>query len=288
MKAEKRAVIAARKKKTCTLCRKVKPLDEFHRKRSMIDGRQSTCKTCVSARTTVFYQKNRARIKASVMKYNKKNRDQIERCRSRKQDEAKQARVALKIKKQQALANRKKKPCPTCRKTKSIKEFHVDNHKADGRAILCKKCIAKKAAIYYKKNSRRLKKYYADKAHRDLKENPARFRAKRMTYHLNSVRKRGVHVAANLDLEFLEQLVRDHPRCECCNQKLILKGKEVSSGLGKDGATIISIDRVLPSRGYTRDNIAILCMRCNRLKNDAKLEELEKLTTWLRTRTCGK
>ena len=43
-----------------------------------------------------------------------------------------------------------------------------------------------------------------------------------------------------------------------------------------------SLDRVNPKGGYTKDNIAVISMRANRLKNDATLEELEALVQYVK------
>jgi hypothetical protein len=43
-----------------------------------------------------------------------------------------------------------------------------------------------------------------------------------------------------------------------------------------------SIDKIDPSKGYTKDNVAVISMKANRIKNDASLEELEKVCSWLR------
>ena len=40
----------------------------------------------------------------------------------------------------------------------------------------------------------------------------------------------------------------------------------------------ISFDRIDSSRGYTLDNLIVISYRANRLKSDATLEELEKIT----------
>lgn len=42
-----------------------------------------------------------------------------------------------------------------------------------------------------------------------------------------------------------------------------------------------SLDRIIPSLGYVKGNIAVISQRANRIKNDATLEEITKLKAWL-------
>lgn len=42
-----------------------------------------------------------------------------------------------------------------------------------------------------------------------------------------------------------------------------------------------SLDRLVPELGYTPDNIIVLSKRANRLKNDATLDEVERIADWL-------
>lgn len=44
-----------------------------------------------------------------------------------------------------------------------------------------------------------------------------------------------------------------------------------------------SLDRVDPSKGYVRGNIAVISWRANYLKGNATLEELEALVKWLKS-----
>lgn len=46
-----------------------------------------------------------------------------------------------------------------------------------------------------------------------------------------------------------------------------------------------SLDRINPSLGYTKNNIAVISMKANRIKNDATLDELQRVVTWLRVLT---
>ena len=43
-----------------------------------------------------------------------------------------------------------------------------------------------------------------------------------------------------------------------------------------------SLDRVIPSLGYVNSNVRIISMRANRLKNDATVEELQKILEYMK------
>jgi len=43
-----------------------------------------------------------------------------------------------------------------------------------------------------------------------------------------------------------------------------------------------SLDRVIPAKGYTKDNVRVISMRANRLKNNASVEELEKILQYMK------
>lgn len=44
-----------------------------------------------------------------------------------------------------------------------------------------------------------------------------------------------------------------------------------------------SIDKIIPSLGYVKGNIAIISQRANRIKNDASKQEIELLYRWLQS-----
>lgn len=55
---------------------------------------------------------------------------------------------------------------------------------------------------------------------------------------------------------------------------------EFAEGKRTDGTP--SLDKIVKELGYVRGNVAVISWRANRLKNDATLEELEKLTEYTR------
>lgn len=56
--------------------------------------------------------------------------------------------------------------------------------------------------------------------------------------------------------------------------------RKVGRGPGDDSP---SLDRIEAAKGYVPGNIVVISLRANRIKNDATLEELERVTAWLRT-----
>ncbi len=53
---------------------------------------------------------------------------------------------------------------------------------------------------------------------------------------------------------------------------------------GAERDRIASLDRLRPADGYVPGNVAVISLRANRLKNDATVEELERIASWMRMR----
>lgn len=57
-------------------------------------------------------------------------------------------------------------------------------------------------------------------------------------------------------------------------------GVQQGSGRGpKDNS--LSLDRIVPERGYVKGNVAVISQRANRIKNDASSEELRAVADWM-------
>lgn len=46
----------------------------------------------------------------------------------------------------------------------------------------------------------------------------------------------------------------------------------------------MTIDRIVPELGYVKGNVAIISFKANTIKNNASIEELEKVLQWLKER----
>ena len=60
--------------KTCTKCGETKPLDDFYRKRSSADGRDSWCRECVAERSRRYHEENRDKERERSRRWREENR----------------------------------------------------------------------------------------------------------------------------------------------------------------------------------------------------------------------
>ena len=65
--------------------------------------------------------------------------------------------------------------------------------------------------------------------------------------------------------------------CCCCHLPLNYSGAE-----HPDRARCASLDRFDNAKGYTIENVRIICYRCNDLKRNASVEELENIIAYMR------
>ena len=54
-----------------------------------------------------------------------------------------------------------------------------------------------------------------------------------------------------------------------------------SVGKRGGGPSSPTVDRIDPSKGYTKDNIHVISKRANGLKSDASMEEMKKICAWV-------
>lgn len=115
------------------------------------------------------------------------------------------------------------------------------------------------------KNTDRLKK---EKALYD-KENRA---ARREYKVLQGIKQRAVEKGLEFDLE-----LEDITQYSICP----VLGIELKRGEGKPQSCSPSVDRIDPTKGYTKDNIQILSNKANTMKQDATPEELLMFAKWI-------
>ena len=106
--------------------------------------------------------------------------------------------------------------------------------------------------------------------HREL--DPVNYWA-RFALNRSKIRARELGIPHNLTKQHLKDILT--PKCPYCDRHMVLR--EVAGSL----SYVATLDQILPRGGYTVDNIIVCCSRCNTLKDNATLEELQRLVAGL-------
>ena len=105
--------------------------------------------------------------------------------------------------------------------------------------------------------------------------------ANRMRLLINGARLRSKEHGWPFD-ESLSSLIENAPSaCACCGRELdysMFRGRN-----NRDASP--SLDRFHPAKGYVPSNVDVLCWRCNHIKTDATLEEMETLVRYMKIRS---
>ena len=112
--------------KECNICHEIKPVSEFSKSKTAIDGLQLKCKEC----SKKYRQENKNRIKGE--------KNIIQRI----YDEE---------------GNLISKECSRCHEIKPVNEFNKCKSKADGFQITCKECLKKYKQGYYQENKDKIR-----------------------------------------------------------------------------------------------------------------------------------
>lgn len=94
---------------------------------------------------------------------------------------------------------------------------------------------------------------------------------------INGSRARSIKKGLPFDLThgYIRSIIPTH--CPALGVEL----KFLQRGGGRpDSATL---DRIIPSRGYTQGNVAVVSLRANLIKNDGTLDDIEAVAKWMRT-----
>lgn len=150
------------------------------------------------------------------------------------------------------------KKCNKCEQDKPFSDF-PNGKDANGLYYICKQCKTEQSQQRYRQKDP-LTRWV------DVTVADTQGRAKR----------RGIKFT--LTKEFLRSLyAHQYGNCVYCTKEFDLNGTQ------HDHRRSPSIDRLIPEHGYVEDNVVLSCHRCNAIKNDATLEELQLLTESLAT-----
>lgn len=207
------------------------------------------------------------------------------------------------------------KICTNCDENKSLEDFSIlKTNKTDGRNSICKKCRSEKAktknnkamtsgtkACSNCKETLDISKFSKYKASQDGIQSACKScqhqRMKLYTSTLDgyinrlflSVKHNTIKRAKDLDVQITSQDIIDlhnkqNGKCALTNIKMT----HIAYNTQDDQHTInkynISIDRIDSNKGYTTDNIQLVCAIINRIKSD--IDDVEFLLIVNKLSTC--
>ena len=152
------------------------------------------------------------------------------------------------------------KRCKSCGEIKELIEFHLDKNSIDGHVTLCKPCANARSNKWVKRN---LAAVVARKKERrkDVKKSL-------LESAQNRARAKGLPI--NITLEDI--VVPTHcPILGIKLEKSEIKASEASP----------SLDRIVPEKGYVKENIQVISKKANIMKSNATFSELLSFAKWV-------
>jgi len=163
------------------------------------------------------------------------------------------------------------KKCSNCGELKPFSEFYKQKNSKYGVQSRCKECEKEHNKKYYENNKEKMKEYYENNKEKIL-EYKKEWRENNYVrgwcqYTIRSHKKCGYIV--NITIDELYNIVKDKPSCEICGKEL----EWYSTGTGKSTNLSPSLDRKNNENEINKDNISILCTKCNAKKHSDSIEE---------------
>lgn len=124
--------------------------------------------------------------------------------------------------------------------------------------------------------AKRAQAKYAENNKERLKENNLRHRKLFPEYVLwNTAKQRAKKKNLDFNIEVTDIVFPE--KCPILNIPIITK---YGSHGGHDNSP--SIDRIDPTKGYTKDNIQIISLKANMMKSSSSIDELRLFAYWIR------
>ena len=152
--------------------------------------------------------------------------------------------------------------CTKCKKHLPDSKFNRDNTNLHGRrGQRCNECKDCQRARYYAERNRLLQDDYAALRYK-------------LTQALKSARRRAKEYNRyiDIDLEYLFYLWNKQD-CKCALTGIPLTYKFYEGRVNSN----LSIDRIDSTKGYSKDNVQLVCMAANQMKNDLSMDEFVQM-----------
>lgn len=181
--------------------------------------------------------------------------------------------------------------CNKCNlESENLSLFCKDKTRKSGYKNWCKGCIRLKGRDYRRSNPDKMKIQYKERYEREKNKystlnrrlkDPIKYRAWEIRHSVvNRNRLYGIEYDNNFfDTKKIEAILRKLDFCPCCGCRF-----DFLSDNGFKNMKTPSIDRLDSKKGYIKSNMVFICCKCNLMKNESTIEDLERLTSWLRSR----
>lgn len=154
------------------------------------------------------------------------------------------------------------KKCSKCKVTKQVVEFNKHSRTKDGYYSQCRLC-ASQSKIQHRLDNRE------------------RMQIKDRAYYRQAIKRKmlaGAKKRSGRKNWLFDLMVEDIIIPEVCP----VLGIPLFVGDDTCSDNSPTLDRIDPNGFYTKDNVQVISLRANRIKNDATLEELEALVMYMR------
>ena len=168
--------------------------------------------------------------------------------------------------------------CGACKAMHPREAFGRSKHEATGLANACKAAVAIRNRLSHARNREQNNaRHIALRVTRKTGPEAVTWALKHLLADARGrAQARGLEFALDMD---------SIPRptyCPVFGSELVYR----ADGRRRDNSA--SLDRIDSRRGYTADNVWVICWRANQIKNDATLDELKRLVAALEKKAAGR
>jgi hypothetical protein len=167
--------------------------------------------------------------------------------------------------------------CRICNKKKDIRAFKTSPSNEDGFRKICSSC-SKRTNPAIKERNRRYRKNHKEQWTKTNRE----IRIRNTERYLTSVaKKRAKERNQPFSITYKDIVIPKN--CPVFGTPLVRK--YYAKNGSKENSP--SLDCFIPKAGYTPENVSVISFRANRIKNDASLDELKAIVSWMEKRIEG-
>lgn len=165
--------------------------------------------------------------------------------------------------------------CTKCKRDLPLDSFHIRKDTKGGYRKECKECVREKMLLKYHENpdanKRKAKEQYAKHGDKRRAESRKWNTENKERVLFNLAKGRAMQFGIPFDITLEDVIIP--ATCPVLGIPLCRDNRGMQD-------TSPTLDRYVPSLGYTKGNVSVISNKANRIKNTANIEELTKVLTW--------